>query len=120
MTSGKLMQELKQYGANMGEAMERFMDDEELYVDCLMMFMQDPSFKKLETALDSQDYHAAFEAAHTLKGVAGNLGLTPVYTDICELVELLRAGKHDNLLHAYEEIQEQMVVLQELIDQCKD
>ena len=29
------------------------------------------------------DLDGAFEAAHTLKGVAGNLGLTPLYRSVC-------------------------------------
>ena len=36
------------------------------------------------------DLDGAFEAAHTLKGVAGNLGLTPLYRSVCAVVEPLR------------------------------
>lgn len=34
--------------------------------------------------------HAAFEAAHALKGVLGNLSLTSIYAPIVEITELLR------------------------------
>ncbi len=37
------------------------------------------------------DLTGAFEAAHTLKGVAGNLGLTPLYEAVCAIVEPLRS-----------------------------
>ena len=33
----------------------------------------------------------AFEAAHALKGVLGNLALTPIYDPVSEMTELLRA-----------------------------
>lgn len=32
----------------------------------------------------------AFDAAHSLKGVLGNLSLTPIYTPVAEITELLR------------------------------
>ena len=36
------------------------------------------------------DYRQGFEAAHALKGVLGNLSLTPLYERISALTELLR------------------------------
>ena len=36
---------------------------------------------------------SAFEAAHTLKGVTGNMGLTPLYDAVCTIVEPLRTGE---------------------------
>lgn len=39
-------------------------------------FVQDDSFSQLEDALAAHDAKAAFRAAHTLKGVALNLGLS--------------------------------------------
>lgn len=35
--------------------------------------------------------NAAFEAAHALKGITGNLALVPLYEPIVEITELLRA-----------------------------
>ena len=40
-----------------------------------------------------KNYKEAFEAAHSLKGVLGNLSLTPLYDKVCEITELLRAGE---------------------------
>ena len=38
-----------------------------------------------------KNYKEAFEAAHSLKGVLGNLSLTPLYDKVCKMTELLRA-----------------------------
>ena len=40
---------------------------------------------------------SAFEAAHTLKGVTGNMGLTPLYDAVCTIVEPLRTGRTGGL-----------------------
>ena len=45
----------------------------------------------------------AFRAAHTLKGVAQNLGFTPLYEATATLTEVLRAGnlpEDDNMMNA--------------------
>ena len=42
---------------------------------------------------EAGDKAAAFEMAHALKGVLGNLALTPIYKPLSEMTELLRAGK---------------------------
>ena len=44
----------------------------------------------LEDAVASKDLDKAFDAAHSLKGVLGNLALTPVYQPVYEITELLR------------------------------
>lgn len=44
----------------------------------------------LGAAIENQEWRAAFEAAHTLKGVTGNMGLDPLYDAVCNIVEPLR------------------------------
>lgn len=100
----ELTDRLRAYGADMDGAMERFVGDEELFGECFSMFLEDAAFAALEDSLKKQDYRAAFEAAHTLKGVAGNLGLTPLYQAICQLVEPLRRGEYSALQSQYEAV----------------
>ncbi len=57
---------------------------------CFPKVFQDKNFQKLEDALTMGDLDAAFDAAHTLKGVSGSLGLTSLYDRVCEIVEPLR------------------------------
>ncbi|MCB6200470.1 Hpt domain-containing protein [Extibacter muris] len=83
----------EEYGADYAGAMGRFMNNEGLYVRLLGMLFQDDNLENLGAALEMNDLGTAFEAAHTLKGVVGNLGLTPLYQALEKLVEPLRAGK---------------------------
>ena len=87
----QLTDRLSSYGVDVKETMERFVQDEDLYVDCLKEFKNDPAFGELGVAIENKQYEHAFDQAHTLKGVAGNMGLTPLFTVICNIVEPLRA-----------------------------
>ncbi|WP_066452490.1 Hpt domain-containing protein [Anaerotruncus rubiinfantis] len=81
------------YGADYGATMARFMGSETMYLRLLDMLFQDKNLQKLGDAVASGDLRGAFEAAHTLKGVAGNMGLTPLYDAVCAMVEPLRTGQ---------------------------
>lgn len=51
------------------------------------------AFEELGAAIEAKDTKASFEKAHELKGVLANMGLSPMYTVTCNMVEPLRAGK---------------------------
>lgn len=78
------------YGADYQAAMERFWGDETVYLKILNMLFLDDNLAKLTEAIANHHLADAFAAAHTLKGVAGNLGLTPLYNALCVIVEPLR------------------------------
>ena len=65
----------------------------DFYLRLAGMAIDDRNFARLEQAAAGGDWTDAFEAAHALKGALGNLSLTPLYTTICELTELLRQGQ---------------------------
>ena len=83
---------LRKFGANTQEGLGRCMNNEAFYLRLVNMALGDAGFEKLKEAIESSDKKAAFEAAHALKGVLGNLSLTPLYAPTSELTELLRAG----------------------------
>lgn len=99
-----LLKRLSVYGVNIPEVMERFVDDTALYESCLASFIDDPAFAALGEALCCKHYPEAFDYAHTLKGVAANLGLKPLYDNICKIVEPLRAAQYDGLTPLYDNI----------------
>jgi HPt (histidine-containing phosphotransfer) domain-containing protein len=91
-----MINQLRNWGCNIDEALERFVNDKELYCTCFNMFLADDSFERLKENIKNGDCKASFEACHTLKGVAGNLAAGPLYTVLCELTEHLRAGNLDD------------------------
>lgn len=104
MTNNEILNALEAWGVNLEETLSRFIDDSELYIECLYTFADDNNFVDLGVALQNADYQRAFDCAHTLKGVAGNLGLTPLFNVLSDLVEPLRANIYDNLLKLYENV----------------
>lgn len=81
---------LRAYGANVEEAMSRCMNMETFYLRLVRMALADKSFDELEAALKGGDWKTAFEKAHSLKGVLGNLALNPMSQPVSELTERLR------------------------------
>ncbi len=83
---------LNSIGVNLEEVLERFVDNEELYFNCIEKFKLNPYYDNFEESFREGDVHAAFEAIHTLKGVAGNMGFSWLYGKCAEVTEILRAG----------------------------
>lgn len=93
---------LRGQGADIEGIMERFLGDEVFYVDCFKEFIQDQNFVELGKAIETQNYVRAYECAHALKGVAGNLGLISLYCSVNDIVNALRAKKYDGLNQLYQ------------------
>ncbi len=85
---------LSAYGIDWKSGLVRCMNDEELYARLLSLFLQDTSFPSAVEALRRNDYSAAFDYLHDLKGSSGNAGLTELYNAVSPLVDALRNGKH--------------------------
>ena len=81
---------LKLFGADTDDGLSRCMGNEAFYFKLIGKVVDDKNFKVLEDAIAAGDLDGAFEAAHSLKGVLGNLALTPVYEPVYEITELLR------------------------------
>ena len=86
------IERLRAMGCDTAGALERMADDEEFYVECLQEALENPGFDGLQKALTARDAEAAFDCAHALKGILGNVGLTPLYRKTVEIVEPLRLG----------------------------
>ena len=82
-------------GIDVDSGVERFMGNEALYEKFLHRFADDKSYPELVAALSENNCSAAFTAAHTLKGVSGNLSLFKLQKLVAEQVEFLRAGDLD-------------------------
>lgn len=107
---------LRAYGANVEEGLERCFKNEAFYLKLVGMMQQDNGFDRLEEALNAGNLDAAFEAAHALKGVLGNLALTPAYDQVSEITELLRARTQMDYSERLAGILEQKRILKEMCE----
>lgn len=108
---GALLNELRERGCDVDGALARFLNKEDFYAKCYKKFLDDPSFAGLEEALRNKDADVAFRHAHTLKGLAANMGLTPIHDLAVKIVEPLRAGMYsDELVEIFRQIMKEMEV----------
>ena len=107
---------LKEYGADVKTGLERCMGSEDFYLRMVGMMRDDQSFSVLEEALSVNDLQKAFEAAHALKGVCGNLALTPLFEPLNEVTELLRARTEMDYTEYRKRITEAKDTLYRMID----
>ena len=70
------LQALQQTGADTESGMARCLNNEEFYLKMVRMAIQDGNFAALDAAVAAGDLEAAFERAHALKGILGNVSLT--------------------------------------------
>ncbi len=110
-----IVEKLKNKGCDIEGVMERFLNDENFYVSLLDEAINDPAFKELGLALSQNDAQRAFECAHMLKGVLGNMGLTSLYELDCKMVEPLRNGVLDGVIDYYVQLIAERETYMELI-----
>ena len=116
----QLFSDLQELGVNMEEIMDRFMEDKELYVNCLDRFMEEKTFEDLNENLKGKDFENAFNCAHSLKGVSANLGLHQLYEAVCNLVEPLRAKQHEGLDGLYDNIMAEKSKIEAVMEKNQD
>ncbi len=85
-----LKKQLEDCGADVDATVKRFMGNEGLYMKFLGRFPDDKNFGGLVETIPAGQYEDAFRYAHTLKGVAANLGINTVYDLADKIVEVLR------------------------------
>ena len=98
------VESLKAAGANVEEGLARCLNKEDFYLKMVNMGLNNQNFQLLGPALESKDYNKAFELCHSLKGVIGNLSLTPLYDLICQLTEILRSKTDTDCTGLYSQI----------------
>ena len=88
---------------------KRFAGNEALYEKYLLKFKDDVQYKAVKAAYEAGDFDTLLKEAHTLKGVAGTLGLTDICQTCANIVAALRGNRDSQvpqlfgmLQHAYE------------------
>lgn len=77
--SADLAAELAQYGIDYADAMDRMGGNEDLYKKLALKYLDDSNYVDLVAAMEMANYDDAYKAAHSLKGVAGNLSFNKLY-----------------------------------------
>jgi HPt (histidine-containing phosphotransfer) domain-containing protein len=77
---------------NQREGLDRVMNNAKLYAKLLGKFKDETKLDGLVAAVNAGEYEKAQTEAHTLKGIAGNLALTELYTQIMDLETQIKSG----------------------------
>lgn len=99
-----LLNELETWGADIAGALERFMDNEELYLKFIKKFQSGTDIEDLTKAVSESDWENSLHIAHTLKGVTGNFGFTKLYQGFSEIVDDIRAETYTGISEKYEQV----------------
>lgn len=85
-------EKLIEAGFDMDGVKERLGGDQDFFKSLLGMVLESSSYDEMIVAFRERKTQEAFEAAHALKGMTGNMGMQKVYEALVPLVEELRAG----------------------------
>lgn len=113
--AGELIGALRELGCDTEGALRRMMGDKDFYSMLLRKYFDEWDFAALVRAVESGDTADAFSMVHSAKGVLGNLGLTPLYTPVSALTELLRGGSCDGAEALLETIAAQKAVIEDVL-----
>lgn len=83
---------LRSAGVDYDRGVNRFMGRAHLYEKTLSKFAKDTTFSRVRAAYLAGDREQLLADAHELKGMCGNIALTPLYEAANALVQLLRSG----------------------------
>lgn len=77
-------------GIDVDTALARFVNNEMLFLTFLKKFPNEEHYAGIKPALDAKDYDEAYKGVHAIKGVAGNLGINPVFEIVDKMCALMK------------------------------
>lgn len=108
------IEKLVEFGADTATGLGRCAGKESLYLRLVSTVPKQPDFDRMAEAIAAGDFKTGFEAAHSLKGILGNLSLSPLYEKVCEITDYLRNGTemdYSPLLSEINAMKEQLTAL---------
>ncbi|MCI9627825.1 MAG: Hpt domain-containing protein [Eggerthellaceae bacterium] len=85
---------LAPYGIDYLDAMDRMDNDRDLYKMLALKYLDNSKYTDLVAALEVEDFDEAYKAAHSLKGVAGNLSFSKLFDVAASMSEALFQGEY--------------------------
>lgn len=101
MTNDKVLQELRLLDIDVDSSLTRFLDNKEMYITYIKEFYSDTSVYEIETFFANKKWEQAFEIAHTLKGITGNLGMLNLYDKFSKICNAYRKNDFDEMQKIY-------------------
>ena len=95
-------------GGNYNSALATMMNDA-FIMRMLSKFVSKNAYEDIISSFEADNYRGVFEASHALKGVCGNLSLTPLFdisSKICEATRTLKEGEKANIEKEINELKE--------------
>ncbi|MCX4326381.1 MAG: hypothetical protein OSJ45_03680 [Lachnospiraceae bacterium] len=87
------LDELRELGVDVDKALKSLAGKTPLYEKLVKKFPGTVKQYSVSPDFNDNETDNAIEKTHALKGVAGNLSITPLYNGYSEVVKLLREGK---------------------------
>ena len=97
-------------GGNYENAIKIMMND--VFIERMLdKFFLNNVYSELISAYEKNDIQAVFALAHSLKGVTGNLALTPLYEISCKITEATRSLKEANIDQEIDELKNKYLLI---------
>lgn len=85
----------------------RMMGNQKLVEKFVRKFLNDPTYEQIKEAAAKVDYDEILRTTHTMKGIASNLEFTHLQEKSAKAVDMIRAGKQEDVLPVIDEIEKE-------------
>lgn len=121
MVSKDFCDEMLTVGLNVQEMIEHFMDREDMFMKYFYKFFEsaDSVMLELTAAAENEDYQNMLFTAHSLKGLAGNIGLNGVFLPAKKIVDEIRAGDTSHCAEDFRQLQDAYYHAQDIAKRYK-
>ena len=109
MDREELFQQMDRLGVHTQEALDRFMNNETLFLSFVCQLPDKLDLTRIRQELETEDEEAFYINVHNLKGMAGNLSIEPIYECAQAILVEFRSSKFKNKKKLYSLIKEMEV-----------
>ena len=109
MDREELFQQMDRLGVHTQEALDRFMNNETLFLSFVCQLPDKLDLTRIRQELETEDEEAFYINVHNLKGMAGNLSIEPIYECAQAILVEFRSSKFKNKKKLYSLLKEMEV-----------
>lgn len=102
----QLEEAMRELNMDIEGTLARFSGNGALLERFIRKFAQDTTFQDLKQGVSENDWKKMEISAHTLKGVAGNLGFSRLFQEATGMVADIRADRKEKALEDYRMVEE--------------